>query len=316
MTVGTNTLYFTYDASGTPISVVYNGTTYFYATNLQGDVVAILDASGTAVVEYTYDAWGGHGSTSGTMSSTLGKHNPLRYRGYVYDQETDLYYLQSRYYNPRIGRFINADAYVSTGQGFTGNNMFAYCGNNPVSLKDNTGYSATLAGGIIGGFWGLVSAFTDEEDEDDEETTLEDVVSCVLLGMATGATAGFCADVAVAAYGVGTIAFVISAVSGGIMGAVNSAGSQYILDECIEPQKVIYDAGLCALMGGACTMMGTSNSAPLNSISKAILSSSITINTEIYMYTTYGYIGPQLAFDIGATAVTSFGSWLFGLLDE
>ena len=73
------------------------------------------------------------------MASTLGSLNPLRYRGYVYDQETGLYYLQSRYYNPEIGRFINADGFTSTGQGLLGNNMFAYCGNNPISRYDPAG---------------------------------------------------------------------------------------------------------------------------------------------------------------------------------
>ena len=121
------------------MAVTYGGTTYYYATNIQGDVVAILNASGTAVVTYTYDAWGNILTTTGTLSSTLGTHNPLRYRGYVYDQETGLYYLQSRYYNPELGRFICADSLVSTGQGILGNNMFAYCLNNPVNLVDYDG---------------------------------------------------------------------------------------------------------------------------------------------------------------------------------
>ncbi len=73
------------------------------------------------------------------MASSLGLHNPLRYRGYVYDNETGLYYLQSRYYNPTIGRFINVDALIATGQGILGNNMFAYCRNNPISRKDASG---------------------------------------------------------------------------------------------------------------------------------------------------------------------------------
>ena len=109
-------LCFAHDAAGTPLSTIHNGTTYYYATNLQGDVVALLNASGTAVVTYTYDAWGKLLDTSGTLASTLGALNPLRYRGYVYDTETGLYYLQSRYYDPEVGRFINADAFASTGQ--------------------------------------------------------------------------------------------------------------------------------------------------------------------------------------------------------
>ncbi len=139
MTRAGTQFWFYYDASGTPYALNYNGTYYYYATNLQGDVVAILNTSGTAVVQYTYDAWGDIRTTTGTMSSTLGQYNPLRYRGYVYDQETGLYYLLSRYYDPELGRFINADAFISTGQGLLGNNMFAYCGNNPVIRYDPTG---------------------------------------------------------------------------------------------------------------------------------------------------------------------------------
>ena len=102
-------------------------------------MVAIVDTQGEKVVEYLYDAWGRLLTTGGTKAADLGLHNALRYRGYVYDPELGLYYLQSRYYNPAMGRFINADAFTSTGQGILGNNMFAYCGNNPVVRKDSSG---------------------------------------------------------------------------------------------------------------------------------------------------------------------------------
>ena len=133
-----------YNADGKRISKTVNGTTYngnryFYLKNAQGDVTGLVNASGTQVVSYTYDPWGAPMSTGGTMAATLGAVNPLRYRGYVYDTETGLYYLSSRYYNPVWGRFINADSYASTGQGFDGNNMFAYCGNNPVTGYDPAG---------------------------------------------------------------------------------------------------------------------------------------------------------------------------------
>ena len=142
-TTTTETLNFTYDAAGTPLSVTYDNATYYYVTNIQGDVLAIVNTSGTTVVQYTYDAWGNILSTSGSLSDTLGKTNPLRYRGYVYDQETGLYYLQSRYYDPEIGRFISSDVLVSTGQGLLGNNMFAYCNNNPINFVDVHGYRPT-----------------------------------------------------------------------------------------------------------------------------------------------------------------------------
>ena len=141
MTVDGHTLYFSYDASGTPLSVTFDGVEYFYTTNLQGDVVGIVDSSGTTVVTYRYNVWGVPEWSDGTTNATLESLNPLRYRGYVYDQETGLYYLQSRYYNPTWGRFINADAFTTTGQGFTGNNMFSYCNNNPVNCVDPLGSS-------------------------------------------------------------------------------------------------------------------------------------------------------------------------------
>lgn len=144
MTKGTDTLNFTYDASGTPLTVKYNGTTYYYTTNIQGDVVAILASNGTPVVSYSYDAWGNPTSPTGEKKDTLGVLNPLRYRGYVYDLETGLYYLQSRYYDPELGRFLNADVFSATGQGFVGNNMFAYCLNNPIIYKDDCGFAAIL----------------------------------------------------------------------------------------------------------------------------------------------------------------------------
>ena len=95
-----------------------------------------------------FDSWGKLLSTSGSLASTLGKNNPFRYRGYVYDEETGFYYLQSRYYNPEVGRFISSDVLLSTGQGVLGHNAYAYCLNNPCRLSDSEGSSATLA---IGG---------------------------------------------------------------------------------------------------------------------------------------------------------------------
>ncbi len=139
-----HTLYFLYDESGSVIGVIYDNATYYYQKNLQGDIIRILSSTGKAVVEYTYNAWGRCLSTTGSMAYTLGEINPFRYRGYYYDNETGFYYLNSRYYDPYFGRFINADIYVSTGQGILGNNMFAYCRNNPVSRKDTFGMSDSV----------------------------------------------------------------------------------------------------------------------------------------------------------------------------
>ena len=135
------TLYYVYDADGSIIGLHYNGAPYYFQKNIQGDVLRICNAGGAVVVEYTYDAWGNILSVTGSLASSLGQYNSFRYRGYYYDSETGLYYLNSRYYDPQVGRFINADAYTSTGQGILGNNMFAYCGNNPVNRIDLGGYA-------------------------------------------------------------------------------------------------------------------------------------------------------------------------------
>ena len=105
--------------------------------NAQGDITGIIDATGNQVVSYIYDPWGAPVSTKGTLASTLGTANPLRYRAYIYDTETKLYYLNSRYYNPVWGRFINTDGYIST-NAFTSNetNGFVYCKNNPTNYFD------------------------------------------------------------------------------------------------------------------------------------------------------------------------------------
>ena len=138
--LSTKTLDFFYDESGRPFAFNYSvdgdiASTYYYILNLQGDVVQIIDANGVMQAEYVYSPWGEIISAEGDLAEI----NPLRYRGYYYDSETGFYYLQSRYYDPENHRFINADSYASTGQGFLGVNMFAYCSNNPVNNFDNDG---------------------------------------------------------------------------------------------------------------------------------------------------------------------------------
>ena len=146
MTVGDDILDFSYDANGAPLTMTYNGTVYYYITNLQGDVMKLERADGGSGAQYAYDAWG----NIIAMSGTLAELNPLRYRGYVYDQETGFYYLQSRYYDPVVGRFISADAYISTGRGTIGCNMFAYCNNNPALNTDQTGSEPVTVTVVLG----------------------------------------------------------------------------------------------------------------------------------------------------------------------
>ena len=136
----TSKLRFSYDADGKVVAVNYNGNYYYYLRNAQSDIVKLIDKTGATVVEYRYDSWGKLLSTSGSLASTLGKNNPFRYRGYVFDEETGFYYVSSRYYDPEIGRFINADDIAYLGmRGLTSYNLFAYCGNNPVMGYDPYG---------------------------------------------------------------------------------------------------------------------------------------------------------------------------------
>ena len=116
----------------------YNGQKYVYRKNLQGDIVAILDECGCTRGTYEYDAWGNIIWQGGSELLTI---NPFRYRGYYYDEETGLYYLNSRYYDPETGRFISPDSlkYLEP-ETCNGLNLYAYCGNNPVMFVDPTGH--------------------------------------------------------------------------------------------------------------------------------------------------------------------------------
>ena len=164
---------FIYDAAGRPLAMYYrtktasqtdfNGDSYYYETNQQGDVTGLYKItynattkalSATRVASYEYDAWGNVTYSTGTMA----KINPLKYRGYYHDAESGFYYLQSRYYDPAIGRFINADSYASTGQGFIGTNMFAYCNNSPILFVDHDGNDAEAVGWWASTMWWLCAA--------------------------------------------------------------------------------------------------------------------------------------------------------------
>ena len=141
-------LIYIYDASGAPIGMAYRDSTYsngdfdfyLFAKNIQGDILYIYNTSGTRLATYTYDAWGKcYVTYQNGGASTAARYNPFRYRGYYYDTETGFYYLNSRYYDPELGRFLNADGYINGNGDLIGYNMFAYCGNNPVMFVDPSG---------------------------------------------------------------------------------------------------------------------------------------------------------------------------------
>ena len=131
------------------MALEFMGQLYYYVYNLQGDVVGLVDKTGTTMVTYKYDVWGKPESTTGPMATTLGVANPFRYRGYYYDTESGFYYLQSRYYDPEVGRFLNADGILGANQDILSYNLYAYCSNNPVNLSDPTGEIAVATAAFI-----------------------------------------------------------------------------------------------------------------------------------------------------------------------
>ena len=154
--IGTNILKFFY-ALDKLVYFTYNGTRYFYVFNAQNDITHLVDDTGNVVASYIYDAWGNHqvfdaSGVENTNADFIGNINPIRYRGYYFDVETNLYYLNSRYYDPEVGRFISLDAvdYLAP-DSIHGLNLFAYCFNNPIMYSDGSGHMPEWLQWIIGG---------------------------------------------------------------------------------------------------------------------------------------------------------------------
>ncbi len=135
---GGNTLVPLYDNESSVCGIIYNDTPYYFFKNLQGDIISITDMDGDVIARYSYDAWGVCTITQDSSAVDIASINPFRYRGYYFDSDIGLYYLQSRYYNPVIGRFLNADE--ASFLGISGYNLFSYCKNTPVILSDPNGH--------------------------------------------------------------------------------------------------------------------------------------------------------------------------------
>jgi len=259
-TNGTDTIWYYYDATGALTGFELNGTAYFYVKNTQGDIVAIVNSSGTKVVEYLYDSWGKLVNTTGSLASTVGAKNPYRYRGYRYDAETGLYYLQSRYYDPVVKRFINADELTSTGQGTIGNNMFVYCGSNPIARSDSRGFFWHLViGGVVGGIIGGISSALSGGD-----------VTDILISVASGADSGV-----LAASGAGVLAQSLGSAALSMASNAAQQMNHIIKDETGETKFRVGDMlfdGFVGLVCGARGGNGASygNTAGINSAWKQL----------------------------------------------
>lgn len=203
-----NYIYYYYDESGV-CGMNYNGTEYYYRKNIFGDVIEIYNNLGALQCRYVYDAWGNHkvynasGSEIGAEVLNIGNVNSIRYRGYYWDKEFGLYYLQSRYYDPLLGRFISADSveYLEP-ESVNGLNLYTYCGNNPVMYTDPEGNflisTAVLIGAIIGGIIGAgvgvgVVAYQDYKDDGElfnGSKKWYEYLGAALIGGAVGAAIG------------------------------------------------------------------------------------------------------------------------------
>ena len=188
--VGT-TVQFVYDTQGKPFMLRLNGKMdYFYLYNGLGDVTGLVDSSNQVVVRYQYNSWGKVTSTQDTSGVSLATLNPFRYRKYVHDPETGLYCLGSRYYDPEVGRFVNADdpsTIFAKPQELYSKNLYVYCDNNPIIRKDVQGYFPIpcIVGAVVGA---VVSGFSYVLSSGGEIDGVELAKSC-LVGAVSGALA-------------------------------------------------------------------------------------------------------------------------------
>ena len=245
-------LLYLYDESGI-IGVVYSSgstsSTYYFQRNLQGDVIGIYDTSGTKVGGYAYDAWGNCTITNDTTNYSVAYANPIRYRGYYYDADTGLYYLNARYYNPQWRRFISPDdtGYLDP-ETPNGLNLYAYCNNDPVNYADPSGHSiiaSILIGAAIGAGIGFGFSLTSELIENDFD------ISKVNWNLV-----------------------IVDTVFGAIDGALSAMGLSVVASLLIQPAL----AGLQTIIGA--TVSGEINQLSIEQVFFSIAFSAIMIGTS------------------------------------
>ena len=246
-TNGANVIEYLYNQNGL-VGFTLNGTSYYYISNMLGDVTGIIDDTGNLVVQYTYDSWGKVLTVGGALASTVGAANPIRYRGYYYDTETGLYYLVSRYYDPETGRFISPDQfeYIGTGSETLSYNLYTYCENDPVKYSDSTGNVAissyltglgisTLIGALVGAVSYTVTQTIEYAVSGDFDWSWGEFIGATVSGATTGAIAYVAPNC------------LMSVVVSGVVGGLSTAGGMMLgnlFNETDYSEKEIKDASM------------------------------------------------------------------------
>ena len=236
---GDTVMEFSYDDQGRPHSLAYGGKTYHYILNLQGDVVAIAGDTGKIWAKYTYNAWGE--LIDSYAAGDIATFNPLRYRGYVFDAESGLYYLNSRYYDPANRRFVNADGLSCLGLngGIAGLGLFTYCNNQPVNAADKQGdLISTIVGAVVGGIAGALTADVDAG---------ESRIKCATVGAISGLCAGAITDISVATGG--TIGLIVAMVGNGAVSTLSSIAIDRWHGRDVDVGNAVLDGFLGATFG-------------------------------------------------------------------
>ncbi len=258
---GTQTYWYRYDSGANLVSVTIAGKIYFYVRNAQNDVIGLIDANGNTVVKYAYDSWGKLLEITGDLKDTIGVQNPFRYRGYYYDNETGMYYLRSRYYDPALRRLISSDEMPTVQMSidsFHNRNLYAYCNENPIMRFDGKGYiwGIALLGAVVGAAAGaLVSIDTQVvfEKKSMSEIDWVEVGTSAISGAVATTSIGKAGQIVINAAlgGAGSIikgedlgAVVFNTAVGGISGRIGGAGAGFAKERAeYVAKKGSYEVG-------------------------------------------------------------------------